>query len=230
MSKVLAISTTAVMLTQANPSPVRLRWKLGDTWIVQWSPKSSALRQRATRQRASLLESWSAISLSGPVSQETEEISQTDRNVTDKNMIPCFGDLRERREVWPGWPAVKAQTGELRKATERGQSCMVVFPHYKLELVLPEHFLLEPRQQSRAGQRWMTKTVNRDQSLPEERNLEGKPKNRATYSLCVMTCRFGFLHITTDMLKEEPLQDPNARSFEWKAIVCSPQSPAMAKY
>lgn len=129
-------------------------------------------------------------------------------------MLPCSWDLSGRGAVWPVWPGVKAQTEERRKVTDRGRSCMAVLPHCKLELVLLEHFLLEPSQQNRVGQRW---PFNRYQYLLKESDVQGKLKNRATCSLCIMTCRFSFLHITRDTLKEEPLQDLCVRSFEWQS-------------
>lgn len=183
----------SVMPPQPNPNPSVSGKNWGNTRIVEWLPKSSPLRHRVARQRAPLLEMWQ-LSLTSlevrflPPSPRhggdfiwdsipsDRAISQMDRNVTDKNMLPCFWDLSTRGEVWLVLPGVKAQTGERWKVTERGQSCMVVFPHYKLELVLLEHFLLKPSQQSRDGQRWMTKTFSRDQSLPEKLNGQGKPK------------------------------------------------------
>lgn len=237
----------SVMPAQPHPNPCSLRWKLGEHPNHAMTPKAVSSETQSSEAASPSFGNAAAVvdkpwghssrprpateaTPPGTVSRRTEAISQTDRNVTDKNVLPCFWGLSTRGEVWPVWPGAKAQTGGQWEVTERGQICMVVSPRYKLELVLLEHFLLKPSQQSRVGQRWMTKPFNRDQSLPEEHNVQGKPKNRATCSLCIMTCRFSFLHDTRGMLKEEPLQDMTARSFEWQAVVCSPQSTVLPKY
>jgi len=164
----------------------------------------------------------------GTLSREPEVIFQRDRNVTDKNILACFWDLSMRWEVWPVWSGVKAQAREQQKATERGQSCVVGFPHYKMELGLLSSCLsLVHRAELVRGEgqnHFIGIRLSRRSA-----NHRGSQRTRQCV-LCIMTFRSSFLHITRDTLKEQPLQDLNVRNFEWHALVCSPQSTVILKY